>query len=204
MWLMTKFGFYSVVAHRERLDQVLVRGRKRQDLVQLLQLGRDLGIAPLPEIVDTPDADYACRLFMDRQVWQRLAAVLALGIDYPNFKEAVHGEPARDRAYLDCWSALRRFQTSTAALPQRYLTDTWDDAPAVEWAAVSEYQLPLGLGAADEAAEEDAVFDYLDELRDSGETNMFGAGPYLEARFGFDSREAREWLVRWMQAFGEM
>jgi len=26
-------------------------------------------------------------------------------------------------------------------------------------------------------------FNYLDELRDSGETNMFGAGAYLEAEF---------------------
>lgn len=29
----------------------------------------------------------------------------------------------------------------------------------------------------------DAMLDYLDELRESGETNMFGAGPYLDAQF---------------------
>ena len=26
-------------------------------------------------------------------------------------------------------------------------------------------------------------FDFLDDLRDSGETNMFGAAPYLQAEF---------------------
>ena len=40
-----------------------------------------------------------------------------------------------------------------------------------------------------EPMEED-VFIYLDVLRDTGETNMFGARPYLEQEFGFEKREA--------------
>jgi len=43
--------------------------------------------------------------------------------------------------------------------------------------------------------------DYLDELRDSGETNMFGAGRYLQAEFGLDKSEAREVLSKWMKSF---
>jgi hypothetical protein len=41
-------------------------------------------------------------------------------------------------------------------------------------------------------------FEYLDELRLSGETNMFGAGAYLQDEFGLDRREARAILMEWM------
>ena len=33
-------------------------------------------------------------------------------------------------------------------------------------------------------------FEYLDDLRESGETNMFGAGNYLREDHGLDRREA--------------
>jgi hypothetical protein len=42
-------------------------------------------------------------------------------------------------------------------------------------------------------------FIYLNRLRESGDTNMFGAAPYLEMEFGFDRREARKVLMEWMQ-----
>lgn len=45
------------------------------------------------------------------------------------------------------------------------------------------------------------VFEYLNELRDSGETNMFGAGAYLQVEFGFSRIEARKWLSEWMESF---
>ena len=35
-------------------------------------------------------------------------------------------------------------------------------------------------------------FTYLDELRGSGETNMFGAPAYLVEEFGIDKREAMD------------
>ena len=44
-------------------------------------------------------------------------------------------------------------------------------------------------------------FRYLDHLRVSGEVNMFGAGPYLQAEFGLDRHEARKVLLEWMQQF---
>ncbi len=47
------------------------------------------------------------------------------------------------------------------------------------------------------------VFDYLDALRESGATNMFGATPYLMEEFGFDKHEAKHWLTEWMQTFSE-
>ena len=44
-------------------------------------------------------------------------------------------------------------------------------------------------------------FDYLDGLRLSGATNMFGASPYLVQEFGLDKREARKILAEWMNQF---
>lgn len=46
-------------------------------------------------------------------------------------------------------------------------------------------------------------FEYLDQLRESGVTNMFGAAPYLEQTFGLHLYEARDILLEWMQTFGQ-
>jgi uncharacterized protein YciI len=46
--------------------------------------------------------------------------------------------------------------------------------------------------------------EYLDNLRESGVTNMYGAGPYLEKEFiNLSKKEARECLSYWMQTFGQ-
>ena len=42
-------------------------------------------------------------------------------------------------------------------------------------------------------------FTYLNRLRESGATNMFGAAPYLEMEFDLDRREAKQVLMDWMQ-----
>lgn len=42
------------------------------------------------------------------------------------------------------------------------------------------------------------VADFLEELRDSGETNMFAAAPYLQKEFGFSERQAEVVLKEWM------
>ena len=48
----------------------------------------------------------------------------------------------------------------------------------------------------------DEHLEYLDGLRESGATNMFGAGAYLESRFGLDKNTARTVLQYWMHSFG--
>ena len=40
--------------------------------------------------------------------------------------------------------------------------------------------------------------DFLDELRESGDTNMFGARPYIVDEFGVDKHEAAVILSAWM------
>lgn len=56
------------------------------------------------------------------------------------------------------------------------------------------------------------MLEYLDELRESGETNMYGAGRYLEAEFPDELLEGRSFhsskkahavLAYWMETFSE-
>lgn len=45
-------------------------------------------------------------------------------------------------------------------------------------------------------------FAFLNELRESGITNMFGAGPFLEDEFPeLNRQEAKDELLAWMQSF---
>ena len=48
----------------------------------------------------------------------------------------------------------------------------------------------------DEATKD--YFNYLEDLRQSGETNMFGAGPYLRKEFGLSRKESHDILDSWM------
>lgn len=50
---------------------------------------------------------------------------------------------------------------------------------------------------------QEQVNDYLDALRDSGATNMFGAAPYLVEEFGVTRHEAKNLLLTWMKTFEE-
>ncbi len=50
---------------------------------------------------------------------------------------------------------------------------------------------------------EQEVFEFLDELRESGETNMYGAVPYIVAAFDITKYDAQRHLVKWMETFGE-
>lgn len=47
------------------------------------------------------------------------------------------------------------------------------------------------------------VFEYLDQLRVTGVTNMFGAAPYVQAEFDLEPAAARYLLSEWMRTFGE-
>ena len=42
---------------------------------------------------------------------------------------------------------------------------------------------------------------YLEQLRRSGVTNMYGASPYLAEAFGLSRNEARDILADWMKNY---
>ena len=43
--------------------------------------------------------------------------------------------------------------------------------------------------------------EYLDNLREDGKTNMFGAAVYLAWEFGLEKSDARAILKEWMESF---
>jgi hypothetical protein len=47
-------------------------------------------------------------------------------------------------------------------------------------------------------------FEYLDNLRESGVTNMYGAVPYLQREFPeLDKDLAKHFLLKWMRTFAQ-
>lgn len=50
-------------------------------------------------------------------------------------------------------------------------------------------------------AENESYFVYLDNLRESGRTNMYDAAKYLAARYELTKAEAREALALWMKTY---
>ena len=108
MWIMSRIGFFSVVAHRDDPALVLVRAR---DLDQLKRLSAENPTGPF-EIVATPLADYPVRTTLTKERFETIAAWMARSIDYDNFKNSVHADPDCSEDYHDflgkVWSAGRR------------------------------------------------------------------------------------------------
>jgi len=50
---------------------------------------------------------------------------------------------------------------------------------------------------------QDEVNNFLVILRDSGLTNMFGAGQYIQDRFRVTKYDANRFLVKWMKNFNK-
>lgn len=48
---------------------------------------------------------------------------------------------------------------------------------------------------------QDRIFSYLNDLRDSGVTNMFGASKYIEREFNMSRSESTKVLVKWMENY---
>ena len=47
------------------------------------------------------------------------------------------------------------------------------------------------------------IFIFLDNVRESGSINMFGAGPVVQEMFGLSRYEARDVVLEWMQTFSQ-
>jgi hypothetical protein len=105
MWIMTTAGFFSIVADRDHPDQMLVRARDRDHLVRL-SAQCDLSGA----IHETPNADYACRMFLSREEFLRVLDRVGRDVDYPNFKDAAAHVFGHDAAYVqalhDVWGVM--------------------------------------------------------------------------------------------------
>jgi hypothetical protein len=47
---------------------------------------------------------------------------------------------------------------------------------------------------------QDEVNLFLDDLRDSGVTNMYGAARYIQEEYSCDKQEAKDFLLQWMES----
>jgi hypothetical protein len=52
------------------------------------------------------------------------------------------------------------------------------------------------------AEEKEEFFDYLETLRQTGVTNMYGAAIYLQESFDLTKAQSREILKEWMENYG--
>ncbi len=100
MWVCLSDAFLSIVAHRDRPDDLLVRARVAGDIERVF---------PGFPVARTPKADYLFRAIVPRAVVGKALTDAAAGIGYDNFKNSV-SDHARHTAYLDVWRALRRLQ----------------------------------------------------------------------------------------------
>ena len=105
MWLFTKNSFISIVQHRERPDDVLVRARVKNHISRLFpekagQIQRD------------DEADYRWRLLISKQeLADRISAYVLQSLDYDNFKAAQEADdPAWQRFLHAVWDAGLRLQ----------------------------------------------------------------------------------------------
>ena len=108
MWIFSKTGFVSIVRHKPQTDKLIVRARVREDLERFVKLLDEIAGAR-HAIRETP-RDYRFRTVATKEAVAQALARQVTDIDYTNFKDAVHGDPQRDDAYLDVWSAMHRLQ----------------------------------------------------------------------------------------------
>ena len=103
MWLMTKYGFYSIV--QKRPDEYHIRARERKDLENLVA-----GV-PLPEaqIQESDITDYAFRIIAPKADVDAVLHFLGDHLDYSNFKARIDRTPGQERKpYHEVWGSWPR------------------------------------------------------------------------------------------------
>ena len=50
---------------------------------------------------------------------------------------------------------------------------------------------------------QEQVNRFLDDLRETGATNMYGATPYIQEIFNINKYDAQRFLLKWMETFNE-
>ena len=89
--------------------ELLVRARVEEDLENFVFLLDEIA-GTTHQIEKTPERDYRFRTTVDQGVVAQALSQIVSAIDYGNFKESVHGDPDRDRSYMEVWSAMYELQ----------------------------------------------------------------------------------------------
>ncbi len=115
MWIFTETGFVSAVQDWETPTQLVVRARDRAALEPL-----QVAIFAMQErevaILNTPEADYPYRLYVDQLTFARWVAHAARDISYSNFKgRCASTLPVEySDALHDVWSAMHQVEDEDA------------------------------------------------------------------------------------------
>ena len=107
MWILTPFGFFSVV-QKKGDDTLSVRARVRVDLQNLIEQYLPQN-APIHE---GGYSDYPYRIFVSHADWSKALASITRDIDYPNFKRKVKANQGviRSKIYGNVWRELYTLQ----------------------------------------------------------------------------------------------
>jgi hypothetical protein len=99
VWVFSRTGFVSIVEHKTVPGKLIVRARVREDLEQFAKLLDDI-TGEGHAVRETPSHDYRFRTTATKDAAAQALARQVTDLDYMNFKDAVHGDPQRDDAYL--------------------------------------------------------------------------------------------------------
>lgn len=117
MWIITTRGFYSVVQKpNDPPTQLTVRARNEEDIRNLADL------LPNSKPFASKGTDYEWRLHCTVAEWSKAMALLALEVDYGNFKNEVRRKQGtkREAVYHSLWSVLLRLERKG-----RYGNSSW-------------------------------------------------------------------------------
>jgi hypothetical protein len=121
MWIFTKYGFFSAVCARHGQGQagqpvdpnrVMIRARA---IDHLRRLQTRCPVLAGAEVLISPNADYAFRMFLPKEDWATIMAQIALELDYDNFKAEVdryqkHAGADYTEALHEVWSVMNELQ----------------------------------------------------------------------------------------------
>jgi hypothetical protein len=101
MWFFSETGFVSAVRKNSRPDVITVRGRDQKSLESLAELAQ-------VEIAKSPYGDYPYRLFVAPEVFTEWVSLVAMNVDYDNFKSHVAQTRGYDYAHelSRVWSVM--------------------------------------------------------------------------------------------------
>src|SRR5579872_2305683 len=118
MWIASKYGWFSIVnkptehdkewSGMSEMPSINIRARSVDDLEALRKFA-DIKAKP----IISPAADYCCRVIVSRQELARVMGLLALDVDYPNFKDMIDGRPDQAEKlsyYHEIWALMFQFQ----------------------------------------------------------------------------------------------
>ena len=124
MWLITNFGFFSVVQKPddEGSHTLTVRSRVKADLEAL----RDRYLPELGSITANAGTDYKYRAKVSRNALAAAHVRIVQDIDYNNFKNSVAKQQGYDRSnqYHKIWDVLYELQDKESEPAPSTLTDT--------------------------------------------------------------------------------